>query len=81
MADFTGFVTIQGSSDGSEGRTVRAIDRRTGDLLDEDMTSSSGSYNLDSGEVDASDVIIIALPTEAPGDEPSYNAQILDQFN
>ena len=78
MAAFSGNVTVEGSS--AAGRTVRALNRTTGALLDEDTTDAIGDYSLDSGSVPASNVIILALPTEVAGETESYNAVILDQF-
>lgn len=72
MAVIQGTITEQGAP--VEARTVRVHNRFTGDLLDEDTTSVTGAYSLDTGAVPISDVFVIALPIQEELEVPSYNA-------
>jgi hypothetical protein len=77
MSVVAGIVRVEGVR--APGRTVRAHQRNTGELLGETVTDQDGVYAIDVGPF-GDNCYVVALPLEAAGEIPSYNATILDQF-
>lgn len=77
MSVVAGIVRVSGVR--AEGRTVRAHQRSNGQLIGETLTDVNGIYTIDVGPYGAT-CYVVALPSETPGEIPSYNAVVMDQF-
>jgi hypothetical protein len=78
MSIVAGIVRVNGVR--APGRTVRAHDRTNGELIGTSVTNADGVYSIDVGPY-GDNCYVVALPLESPGEIPSYNATILDQFS